>query len=58
MMDSMARGLLEHLEVSRKAGFYTDALRKIVAERKPLLPEALADALQDRCHDGEKETER
>lgn len=33
---------------------YTDALRKIVAERKPPPPEVLADALQDRCHEDEK----
>jgi hypothetical protein len=33
---------------------YTDALRKIVAERKPLPTEVLVDALQDRCHDDVK----
>jgi len=30
---------------------FSKVLKKIVAERKPLAPEVLADALQDRCHE-------
>jgi hypothetical protein len=36
----------------------SEAMKRACWGRKPLPPEVLADALQDRCHDGGKATER
>jgi hypothetical protein len=47
-----------HMFSSAAPDLRSEAMKRACWGRKPLPPEVLADALQDRCHDGGKATER
>jgi len=40
---------------SHEPDLSSEAIKRAIWERKPLPPEVLADALQDRCHDDAKD---